>query len=143
MTDRPVLFLDFDGVLHRNRCLPGDCFNLLPALAGTLAPFDHDIVISSSWRFHYSIRYLTKLFPDTLRNRIIGTTGEGHPGSYARWEEIQAYLECHPTSNWRALDDFDWEFPPACPQLIHCDGDRGCQDAQRRRIENWLSGNAD
>jgi len=143
MTSKPVLFLDFDGVLHANGCLPEECFGLLPALATTLMPFDHDIVISSSWRVHYSRRYLVKLFPATLRKRIVGTTGEPHTGSYARWEEIQAYLREHPAPSWRALDDFDWEFPADCAELIHCDGARGCQREQLERLESWLSGDAD
>jgi HAD domain in Swiss Army Knife RNA repair proteins len=142
MKYKPVLFLDFDGVLHPNGCAPTDCFCLLPALAATITPFELDIVISSSWRFHRSLRFLKKLFPVPLRKRIVGTTGEPFPGTHARWKEIRAYLHEHPASSWRALDDFDFEFPPDCRELIHCDGARGCQSTELELLATWLSQSA-
>ncbi len=138
MNNKPILFLDFDGVLHPNGCASKDCFSLLPALIATIAPFELDIVISSSWRRHRSLTWLKKLFPRPIRKRIVGTTGDPFLGTYARWEEIRAYLRKHPTSSWRALDDFDFEFPPDCPQFIYCDGDRGCQSAELNRLATWL-----
>lgn len=135
---KPVLFLDFDGVLHPNCCAPDECFCLLPALAATIAPFEIDIVISSSWRHHYSLRWIKKQFPAALRKRIVGTTGDSFPGTYARWREILEYLREHPAPDWRALDDFDFEFPPDCPQLIYCDGGRGCQTKELTHLANWL-----
>ena len=139
MKAKPLLFLDFDGVLHPNGCASKDCFSLLPALAASITPYDLEIVISSSWRHHRSLRYMKKLFPVPLRKRIIGTTGDAIVDSYARWKEIGAYLREYPTSDWRALDDFDFEFPEDCPQLIHCDGGRGCQSAQLELLETWLT----
>jgi len=136
---KPVLFLDFDGVLHPNCSAPSDCFCLLPALADTIAPFELDIVISSSWRHHRTLRWMKRLFPVPCRKRIIGTTEDPFPGTHARWKEIRAYLREHPASDWRALDDFDFEFPPGCRELIHCDGARGCQNAELERLANWLS----
>lgn|GEM_PF-3732910 len=72
-------------------------------LVATTAPFDLDIVISSSWRFHRSLRFLKKLFPVTLRKRIVDTTRDPFPGTHARWNAIRAYLREHPASSWRAL----------------------------------------
>ncbi len=138
-----ILFLDFDGVLHPNCCAPTDCFCLLPPLVETITPFDVDVVISSTWRFRRSLRWLKKLFPPSFRDRIIGTTGEPFPGTYARWKEIQEYLRDHPAADWRALDDFDFEFPPDCRELIHCEGYRGCQSAELNRLADWLSKPAD
>lgn len=135
----PVLFLDFDGVLHPNRCAPTDCFCLLPPLAATVAQFDVTVVISSTWRFRKSLRWIKKLFPPAVRKQIVGTTGDPWPGQYARWREARDYLRDHPASDWRALDDFDWEFPPRCPQLIHCDGDRGCTRVELDILADWLS----
>ncbi|MGC2029246.1 MAG: HAD domain-containing protein [Steroidobacteraceae bacterium] len=140
---KPVLFLDFDGVLHPNCCAPEDCFCLLPALAATIAPFEVDIVISSSWRHHYSLRWIKKRFPAALRKRIVGTTGESFPGTYARWREIRAFLGQHPSPDWRALDDFDFEFPADCHELIYCDGARGCRSEQHDLLVAWLNEPAD
>ncbi len=138
MRSKPILFLDFDGVLHPNGCAPADCFCLLPALADTITPFEIDIVISSSWRIHRSLGWMKKLFPHTLRKRIVGTTGDPFPGTHSRWKEIRAYLSEHPAPDWRALDDFDFEFPLNCPQLIHCDGARGCGSAELNQLATWL-----
>ncbi len=139
MHTKPLLFLDFDGVLHPNCCSSAECFSLLPALVETITPFELDIVISSSWRHHRSRKFLRQLFPVSLRKRIIGTTGEAFLGSHARWNEICAYLRERPAPDWRALDDFDFEFPPDCPELIHCEGGTGYQGEQRTLLANWLS----
>jgi hypothetical protein len=140
---KPVLFLDFDGVLHPNGCQPADCFCLLPPLAATIAQFDVNVVISSTWRRHRSLRWLRNLFPLAVRKQVVGTTGEPSPSTYARWREIREYLDIHPASDWRALDDFDFEFPPDCAELIHCCGDRGCQGPELEALARWLGQNAD
>lgn len=141
--NKPVLFLDFDGVLHPNCCPPAECFCLLPPLAETIAQFDVNVVISSTWRRHKSFRWLRNLFPPTVRKQVIGTTGEPFPGTYARWREIREYLHTHPASDWRALDDFDFEFPPDCRELIYCRGDRGCQSTELDILVHWLGQAAD
>ena len=82
---------------------------------------------------------MKRLFPDTLRKRIVRTTGEPFPGTHARWKEIRAYLHEHPAPDWRALDDFDFEFPPDCRELIYCEGSQGCRSEQLERLVNWLS----
>jgi len=138
MNNGPVLFLDFDGVLHPNGCAPTDCFCLLPALVATIAPFELDIVISSTWRRHKSFKWLKQLFPLPFRKRIVGTTGDPFPGTHARWKEIRAYLRQRPAPDWRALDDFDFEFPANCRELIYCDGALGCQSGERDLLANWL-----
>ena len=138
MKDQRLLFLDFDGVLHPNGSAMADCFCLLPALLDTIAPFEVNVVISSSWRHHRSMRFLKSLFPRPFRKRVVGTTGVASPGPYARWEEIRSYLSEHRATSWRALDDFDFEFPAACPQLIYCNGNRGCQRQELEHIAIWL-----
>ena len=139
MHNKRILFLDFDGVLHPNGCASKGCFSLLPELITTITPFELDIVISSSWRNHRSFRRLKKLFPLPFRHRLIGTTRDPLQGAHARWKEIQAYVREHTVVDWRALDDFDFEFPPDCRELIYCDGDRGCQANERALLANWLS----
>lgn len=59
----PVLFLDFDGVTHPEPCCQEDVFCRLNLIEDVLLGFPTvDIVISSSWRDHYTLEYLRSFF---------------------------------------------------------------------------------
>ena len=77
-------------------------------------------------------------FPESLRPRIVGTTGTAHIGRHARWQEINRYCTEAAISNWRALDDARFEFPDPCEQLIACDGGRGLELRQCELLRQWL-----
>jgi hypothetical protein len=66
----PLLYLDFDGVLHPTT--GKDLFCRMHLLEKALTCKDCQIIISSSWRFHHPFEYLLGLFPESLR---------GHPSS--------------------------------------------------------------
>jgi len=135
---RPTLFLDFDGVLHPNLATPTQRFIRMPMLLEAIGDQTVEIVISSSWRFEWSIDELREFFPAALRARIVSNTGSAYIGRHARWNEITAYCEAFGIGNWRALDDARFEFPNPCPELIACDGGRGMEAAQRDLIRTWL-----
>jgi len=63
-----------------------------------------EIVISSSWRFEWSIDELREFFPAALRSRIVSATRSAYIGRHARWNEITAYCEAFGIGNWRALN---------------------------------------
>ncbi len=136
----PVLFLDFDGVLHPNLATPEQRFVRLPILADALGESDVKVIVSSSWRFEWSLSQLKALFPESIRMRVVGTTGPAHIGHHARWNEINAYCSGHGVANWRALDDAHFEFPNPCEQLIRCEGSRGIGPVQCDALRTWLSG---
>ena len=136
--NKKTLFLDFDGVLHPTLAQPSVLFSHGPRLAEELRPYSVDIVISSSWRFHFSEEeYLAKL-PAELADQVIGATGEAHVGKFARWHEIQQYVKKHRVKDWRAIDDSAFEFPLGCRELIACDGSVGVASAQLDLITSWL-----
>lgn len=135
-----TLFLDFDGVLHPNLAAPQQRFARLPLLVEAIGDHPVDIVISSSWRFEWSIQRLRGFFPVALRSNIVNTTGSAFIGRHARWNEITAYCAAAGISNWRALDDARFEFPDPCSELIACEGGRGIEKAQQERIRHWLEG---
>lgn len=137
----PVLFLDFDGVLHPNLATPEQRFVRLPMLANALGDSEVQIIVSSSWRFEWSLERLKALFPEPIRTRVVGTTGPAYIGRHARWNEIKSYCSDHRLNNWRALDDALFEFPNPCEQLIHCEGSRGIGQAQCDALKAWLIGN--
>jgi hypothetical protein len=113
-----ALFLDFDGVLHPAgaRRNVGDLAQL-PLLEAMLREPAHrhvGIVISSTWREAHSLPKLRALFSEDMRARILGVTPvpEDYDSDHARYEEIKAWLDQHPTcTRWVALDDDVEGFP--------------------------------
>ena len=136
--NKKTLFLDFDGVLHPTLAQPSALFIHGSRLVEALRPYPVNIVISSSWRFHFSKEeYLAKL-PAELAGQVVGATGKAHVGKFARWHEIQQYIKKHRIKEWRALDDSSFEFPSICRELIACDGSIGVASAQLDLISGWL-----
>ena len=70
-----TLFLDFDGVLHSMSGYHDQSFCRLPLLEEVLVDADVDIVISSGWRFQYSLDELKDKLGQ-LGSKVVGTTGE-------------------------------------------------------------------
>jgi hypothetical protein len=140
MLRAPVLFLDFDGVLHPNLAAEGQMFSRAPLLEQALEGLHVDIVVSSSWRFQWELPHLRALLPAALQAKVRGVTGPAYVGRHARWHEINAYCAAKGVAHWRALDDAFFEFPKDCEQLILCEGGRGLEGLQCDRIRRWLLG---
>lgn len=141
----PLLFLDFDGVLHPGSGRPGSMFTQAGALENALEGFDIRIVVSSSWRFHYPTAKIFASLPEGLARRIIGTTGEAQIGRWARYQEVRNWLTLNePTAltqsptPWRALDDAKFEFPDNCAELIACEPREGFGPRQAEALRLWL-----
>ncbi len=135
---RNVIFLDFDGVLHPTPVPYAQMFCRMPILMRAVEGFDCVIVISSSWRHYFEIEKLLGRFPESLRSRIVGCTGDVETGKWPRYQEIQNYVRDHAISDWRALDDSFMEFPENCPQLLLCDPTIGMDDQHVDAIRKWL-----
>lgn len=136
----PILFLDFDGVMHPASYVEGrQGFCNAPWLEAVVAKHDLRIVVSSSWRFHYPMDKILGLMPTALAQRVVGSTGEAHIGPWARFHEIKAWLAKHdPLADWRAADDAVFEFPKPCPELIACDPQDGFGARQAGELAIWL-----
>lgn len=128
-----VIFLDFDGVLNnqgsfimetRKRKAIENGFEKLGPVNHTLdstnasnlqyildAHPDAKIVISSTWRLHFTLEQLeAKLlsYDVNAKDKIIGQTPRRFRGfnSAPRYSEIEGYLEEHPeVTNYIILDD--------------------------------------
>ena len=139
-----ILYLDFDGVLHPASGRPEHLFCYAPRLADCLAGREVAIVISSSWRFQYSLQELRALLPRELAARVCGVTGDPVPGQHARWQEILIDVRQRGASvgqgpaRWRALDDAFLEFPKNTPELILCHPQTGFGEAQFQALQEWL-----
>jgi hypothetical protein len=120
----PVLFVDFDGVLHPKAvpCLDvasngriavnpsvSDLFVFLPILERILEPHpEFRIVVSSSWRRHQTDNEL-KMFLGRLGSRMVGTTHRDKQ-FFCRHQEITAFCAEYAIEHWVAVDD-DLPFP--------------------------------
>lgn len=122
-----LLFLDFDGVIHRAE---NGSFERLPELRAILAaaPNAH-VVISSNWRANTSRDYLLGLFPMDLRDRIVGVTPDLSSVGGSREDEINAFAHIAGASVVVALDDDSTLFSPGCPFLVKTDRHTGIDDA--------------
>lgn len=133
-----IIFLDFDGVLHHekvtikrlgqtarmflkphearyltkdgNLVCGKDLFEHAERLANVLQPYpDIKIVISSTWRGHFSIETIKSFLPASLASRVVGITPihyrSGDDGM--RLHEIQIYLKENELTGeqWIAIDD--------------------------------------
>ena len=140
---RPVLFLDFDGVLHPSLCLEAEHFCRRPLFEEVMRRFPAvRIVISSSWRHHFDIERLRPFFSGDIAERIDDTTPLWVPGGPAnRFEEIMAFVRSRglDEAGWLALDDSAFEFPRSCSNLVLCDGRFGLADDAAMRLAGRLA----
>jgi len=134
------LFLDFDGVLHPSLCDSKKYLSNAPLLAGLLVEYSCQIIISSSWRFQYSLDEIKKMLPKAISMQIIGMTGDAYSGGNQRYNEIIFYLKANDKSlvDWKALDDSQNEFPLNCKNLIFCNHITGLGHKQLMELKKWL-----
>lgn len=144
-TLQPLLFLDFDGVLHPNGATKPNLFSRASALTEVLNMHPElEVVVSSSWRFHHRWEDLLALLPKALADRFSACTGPAEPGKHQRYREITSFVRQQGESGasnrpWRALDDAAWEFPAQCSELIACDGSVGAQEVDLEALCLWLA----
>lgn len=142
-----VLFLDFDGVTHPEPCTAEHAFSQLPLVESILRDFvDVEVVISSSWRSHFTLDSLRLNFSDDIRARVIGVTPSVIDSSwnpavpeFDRQFEIEHWIEEHrPGANWIALDDRAEWFEPGCTNLLLTDKSTGFIAQDTEKLRNLL-----
>jgi hypothetical protein len=123
-----ILFLDFDGVLHRYDEVTANYCCYLPRLEAILRAFPSvRIVVSSNWRKHHDLQELQSFFSGDIAQRVIGVTPDlgatmdKRDQRGLRHHEAKAWREQHHfTGAWCALDDMPDNWLPNDP-LIFCD----------------------
>lgn len=154
----PVVFLDFDGVLHPDlvyrvrgrismRVEGVALFEWAPVLEEQLARHVAvQIVLSSSWvrvlGFSRAVRWL----PPVLRSRVVGATWhsameQNEWNRLTRYLEIVTYVHRHGVTRWIAIDNDAIGWPDvAYDRLVRTDNMRGLGDerAQKELAEKLL-----
>lgn len=138
-----VLFIDFDGVLHRaGNGLEdvGATFVWLPLLVAALAGHpDVVIVVHSTWRYQYTVAELKGLLVG-LERHVIAAAPRG-----PRRESIPWFRQMHPgISSFRILDDEAKEFGSELPpELLLCEPSLGLTTpGVLEALQAWLTSTA-
>lgn len=137
--DCPILYLDFDGVLHPGevyrirgqivlKCDGISLFEWAPLLVECLEPYsDVRIILSTSWVRVLSFSKARAWLPEALARRVIGATwhsamNQAWWSGLSRYEQVTRHAQRHRISRWLAVDDdvHDWPEEQA-GHLIHTD----------------------
>lgn len=150
-SDSPILYLDYDGVLHHDavywsrdlgihiRDAPGRVlFEWVSILEELLAPYpDVKIVLSTSWVRVRDFDFAKSKLPPALQARVVGATF--HRREMRKWEfdnmsrGAQIYADVHRRrpACWLALDNDDVAWPAHCrDHLIKTKDDLGLSDPE-------------
>jgi len=149
--NRPVIFMDVDGVCHPEPCKRELEFCCLPLIEVVLLEFPLvQIVISSSWREHYDLEQLRGFFAVELRSRVIGVTASikrpsadwlpGFGAQYEREWECAAWMKqhCDWSTPWLAIDDRAHWFRPECADLLLTDSRIGFSADDQKILHQML-----
>lgn len=154
-TEASIIYLDFDGVLHRQLTMQQvrrgqtvALFEFAERLESALVPYPSvSIVLSTSWVIGHGLQFcLDSLRRPGLCDRVVGATFDpavmsiGAFANKARWQQILDDVERRRPTAWLAVDDdvagvpsdYGERFigiPPNCAL--------GCSDAMDR-LENAL-----
>ena len=96
----PTVFLDFDGVCHRNF---NESFEKLPLIESLLEQHDCQIVISSNWRETCSEEVLKDRVGEVIWSRVVGFTPV--LSGQLRDKEVLAFSSYYRLENFIVLDD--------------------------------------
>lgn len=115
MSQKDLIFLDIDGVLHPvsgGVLLVDSCFT---ALAAALSDFDVHVVVSSTWRETYDLEEL-KAILKPINKPVVGVTPivDDPFLPHVRFHEVRQYLADHNSQGrkWAAIDDSRGFYPP-------------------------------
>lgn len=156
----PILFLDFDGVLHPGAVyqvqgkpvLRADgigLFEWAPILEELLAPHPTvKVMLSTSWVEVFGLDDTRDFLPDALRERVIGATWTKRVKNEwkrcSRFEQIRRAAFREKIDRWIAIDDDVRDWPASWNErLVAADPDLGLgwqktQDKLRDRLA-WLT----
>jgi hypothetical protein len=140
---RPIVFLDFDGVLHPANYLNFNTINGELVLANDarfcwaedlwklIRKFNCHLVIHSSWRNSYTLDQLRDQLPTELGKRVVAVTAGDN-----RHQSILGYVEKSGVESYIILDDAADEFPSECLELLLCKDNMGISSPE---IQNKLT----
>lgn len=147
-----VLFLDFDGVTHGEPCMEHNYMSNLHLIESVLREFPNlQIVISSTWRDHYTLDELKDMFCHDIKERIIGVTPSiknpsptwlpGSAPDHERQWEIETWMKANRPwgTPWLAIDDRPYWFQETCKDLLITNSKFGFHPDQQDTLRQMLN----
>ncbi len=131
------LFVDFDGVMHRNGHKAFEYAEYFGKVISSMKDVEIKIIFSTSWREYSTVERLANYLPKNIRHLCVGKTPLiQHSISHPRFEEIMMYNKENgiEDKDWVALDDMACLFPSNCPNLILIDGSKGFTKADAKKL---------
>lgn len=162
-----ILFLDYDGVLHRDAVYRehrrpvlrghGILFEWSGPLIDALAPHPEvKIVLSTSWSRVLGFSRARSALPPLLRERVVGATWHSAMSKnqitgfrvtttwwdkVSRYRQIAAYVARGKIQNWLAIDDDGLDWPKEeRDHLVWTDPERGLSDPSIEAELRWKLG---
>lgn len=150
--DSPILYLDFDGVLHPGevyrirgqivlQCDGISLFEWSPLLVEYLEPHpDVRIVLSTSWVRVLSFTGARAWLPEVLAKRVIGATWHSAMNQdwwlgLSRYDQISRHAQRHRIARWLAVDDDGHDWPKErSSQLVQTDSMLGIAAPDSREL---------
>lgn len=150
--DRQVLFLDFDGVIHRlgavrtrrgvRSASPSiKLFEFAPILVDLLVPHDAvEIVLSTAWVRALGYQRAKDALPEMLRGRVAGATYHSKYADAGTWPtmgrgaQVLRYVWTHRLTRWVAIDDEISGFGEHLGHVVRCDEGLGLGDMETQRL---------
>lgn len=144
--DHPVLYLDFDGVLHPDavynnqgrfelRAVGHELFEAAQILEQLLAPYPVlQLVLSTSWVRILGLEAARAQLSNGLAARVVGATWEPEYDQFEwlfmpRHEQIAQHLASHQIRHWVAIDDDHHEWPAyMASNLVRVSSELGLQE---------------
>lgn len=151
LVKHPIVFVDFDGVIHPEGCTQRLHAMHASVLAQTIERCNAKVVVSSTWRRTRTVSALRRAVGERLGSLIIGCTGEYSNldtaalpeklHTFHRHMECVAWMRKHHESPecWLALDDRPFLFYPFCPQVVACNPRTGLDDSVLVQLEQKLT----
>lgn len=161
LSERPTLYLDFDGVLHPDEVyrradgsifvknVPGmeaSLFMWASGLEERIADRDVQVVLSTSWVKALGYQRALARLPGGVVSKVVGSTYHSSQwlewDYYNRYQQIQQHATRHRIATWLALENDvkDWT-PAANHHLCTCDNVTGIS-LQWAMFEAWLEQHA-
>ncbi|WP_082625006.1 HAD domain-containing protein [Paraburkholderia caribensis] len=151
-SERQVLFLDYDGTIHRHSALrtrrgiissaPNiKLFEFASVLVECLKPYPQlEIVLSTSWVRGLGYQRAKSALPTELRERVVGATY--HSKFYDAWAwpvigrgiQVLRYVRTHHLTRWVAIDDEIDGFYGQMSHVVQCDETLGLGDEATQRL---------
>lgn len=146
----PVLFLDYDGVLHPDavyRTRQGlvlmregvSLFEWVRILEEALAPHpEMRIVLSTAWVRVLGFDEARGRLPEALQERVVGATWHSRMDraewqALSRFGQVLRYVQRHRVAHWLAVDDDAQDWARECHgNLVHTHAEFGLSLASTR-----------